>query len=76
MKTVQMTIDENLLLEVDKLAQKLGTTRSAFTRIALREAIQKIQIKFLEEKHRKGYEKYPVGKDEFPDWNDEGIWSD
>ena len=38
MKTVQMTLDENLVKAVDSAAKKLGTTRSAFTRQALRSA--------------------------------------
>ena len=37
MRTVQMTLDEELLASVDKAAKKLKTTRSAFTRKALRE---------------------------------------
>jgi metal-responsive CopG/Arc/MetJ family transcriptional regulator len=36
MKTVQMTLDESLVEQVDRVAQSLGTTRSAFTRDALR----------------------------------------
>jgi len=40
MKTVQMTLDESLVREVDKAAKRLGTTRSAFARKALREALK------------------------------------
>lgn len=36
MKTVQMTIDENLLVQVDTLVAELGTNRSAFMRDALK----------------------------------------
>ena len=32
MKAVQMTLEEDLVAEVDRLVQKLKTTRSAFTR--------------------------------------------
>ena len=40
MKTVQMTLDESLVLEVDRAAARRGTTRSAFTREALRHALR------------------------------------
>ena len=34
MKTVQMTLDDELVREVDLLAKELNTTRSALTRAA------------------------------------------
>ena len=76
MRTIQMTLDEELILMVDKVVKKLRTTRSAFTRSALRKAIEQININQLEEKHRKGYEKRPVGKSEFSIWESEQKWSD
>lgn len=39
MKTVQMTLDAALVTEVDRAVKALGTTRSAFTRQALRAAL-------------------------------------
>ena len=39
MKTVQMTLEEALVKSVDQAAKKLHTTRSAFTRLALKEAL-------------------------------------
>ena len=41
MRTVQMTLDEELLASVDEAAKKLNTTRSAFTRKALRDALDR-----------------------------------
>ena len=43
MKTVQMTLDENLVKAVDRAAKKLRTTRSAFTRQALRSALKEVE---------------------------------
>ncbi len=40
MKTVQMTLDDELLTRVDRAAKKLGTTRSGFARQALRGALR------------------------------------
>lgn len=76
MKTIQMTIEENLLSEVDQAIEALQTSRSAFIRNALREAIQKYKIHELEEQHRLGYEKHPVQPGEFDIWQDEQVWGD
>ncbi len=76
MRTIQMTLDDELVAAVDKLVKKLKTTRSAFARKALREAIKQVNIKALENKHRKGYERYPVGKNEFSIWESDQDWGD
>ena len=44
MKTVQMTLDEQLLRAVDSAARKLGTARSGFTREALRSALKEVRV--------------------------------
>lgn len=74
MKTVQMTLDEKLVAAVDRAAKKLGTTRSAFTRQALRDALARLRVIALEKKHREGYERYPVRSGEFSDWEREQVW--
>jgi metal-responsive CopG/Arc/MetJ family transcriptional regulator len=74
MKTVQMTLDENLLASVDKVAKHLGTTRSAFTRQALKTALREVLTNELERKHREGYKRKPVKRGEFEDWEAEQVW--
>jgi metal-responsive CopG/Arc/MetJ family transcriptional regulator len=76
MRTVQMTLDEGLVDEVDKAADKLGTTRSAFTREALKAALVRLREKELERRHREGYERNPVRPGEFSIWHDEQVWPD
>jgi metal-responsive CopG/Arc/MetJ family transcriptional regulator len=76
MKTVQMTLDESLVEQVDRVAQTLGTTRSAFTRDALRTALADLQERELERRHRAGYERNPVQPGELGDWEDEQVWPD
>ena len=76
MKTVQMTLDEDLLATVDKVVKELKTTRSSFTRDALRAAIRKSQIQELERKHREGYRRKPVKAGEFSDWETEQVWGE
>jgi metal-responsive CopG/Arc/MetJ family transcriptional regulator len=76
MKTVQMTLDEALIKAVDYAARKLGTTRSAFTREALRSALREIGVRKSESKHRAGYKRKPVKRGEFSDWESEQVWGE
>jgi len=76
MRTIQMTLDDDLVKTIDKIVKELKTTRSAFTRDALRDAVNRINICRLEEKHRKGYTLYPTNKEEFSVWEKEQDWGD
>jgi CopG family transcriptional regulator / antitoxin EndoAI len=76
MKTVQMTLDEDLVKAVDSAARKLGTTRSAFTREALRSALKEARVRELESRHRQGYKRKPVKRGEFSDWEPEQVWGE
>jgi len=76
MRTIQMTLDDELVDTVDKVVKKLKTTRSAFTRKALKDAIKQVNISMLEKKHKRGYERQPVGKTEFSVWESEQEWGD
>ncbi len=76
MKTVQMTLDEKLVGEVDKAVERLGTTRSAFTREALRSSLASLREQELERRHEEGYRHQPARPGEFDDWEDEQVWID
>ena len=76
MRTVQMTLDEHLVRTVDKVVKNMRTTRSAFTREALQQAIARIKMRKLEEKHRHGYLRKPATADEFGAWENEQKWGD
>lgn len=76
MKAIQMTLEEELVAAVDRVARKMKTTRSAFTRDALRDALAKCRVKELEQKHRLGYQKRPVKRGEFDVWETEQQWGD
>ena len=76
MRTVQMTLDEELVKAVDQAVKRLGTTRSAFTRDALREALKKVRSAELERRHREGYARKPVKLGEFGVWESEQVWGD
>jgi len=76
MRTIQMTLDDDLVKAVDRVSKQLQTSRSAFTRRALREALARYNLEQLELKHRKGYERKPVASDEFSVWETEQVWGD
>ena len=76
MRTVQMTLDDALVQDIDKIVKKLGTTRSAFARDALRAALARVASEEQERRHRRGYERKPVRPGEFSDWEDEQVWVD
>jgi metal-responsive CopG/Arc/MetJ family transcriptional regulator len=76
MRTIQMTLDDDLVVAVDNIVKKLKTSRSAFARKALKDAITQVNIKMLEKRHKKGYERHPVGKTEFNVWETEQEWGD
>jgi metal-responsive CopG/Arc/MetJ family transcriptional regulator len=76
MRTIQMTLDDDLVTAVDRVSKELRTSRSAFARKALRDALARCTIEQLEQKHRRGYERYPVAADEFSVWETEQAWGD
>ena len=76
MRTVQMTLDDDLVEAVDQIAEQLHTSRSAFAREALGAAIERHRQRRLEEQHRRGYEDHPATAEEFGVWEAEQEWGD
>ena len=76
MKTVQMTLDDDLVKAVDEVVKQAKTSRSEFTRKALRHALKQFRDEQLEKAHKIGYEKKPVAPEEFSVWEDEQEWGD
>jgi len=75
-RTIQMTLDDDLVKAVDRVSKELCTSRSAFARKALRDALARYSLEQLEHKHRRGYERHPVAADEFSVWETEQAWGD
>jgi metal-responsive CopG/Arc/MetJ family transcriptional regulator len=74
MKTIQITIDEELLQKVDLATQLQRVARSQFIRQALEDALRQIAIKELERRQSEGYQRMPVNKGEFDIWEAEQSW--
>ena len=69
-----MTLEGDLVAQVDRAARKLRTTRSGFARQALRQALERLAALEAERRHRKGYEARPVRRGEFDFWASEQAW--
>ena len=76
MRTVQLTLEDDLVTAVDQAASQRRQSRSAFTRDALRAALAKLEAQALEQQHREGYLHQPVRPGEFSDFEDEQVWID
>ena len=76
MKIIQVTMDNDLVAQVDARAKRLGTTRSAFARDALRDALRRLDREELEERHIAGYRRDPVKADEFEVPEADHAWGD
>ena len=74
MRTIQMTLDDELVKKVDIIASELNTTRSAFIREALELALKRHAIAEMEKKHAEGYARHPIEPGEFDVWEDEQAW--
>jgi len=74
MKTIQMTIDEDLLKRVDQAILSLGLARSAFIRQALERSLHDLTIDEMEQKQISGYRQHPVAEGEFDIWEAEQAW--
>jgi metal-responsive CopG/Arc/MetJ family transcriptional regulator len=76
MRTIQMTLDDDLVKAVDRVSKELSTSRSAFAGKTLHDAIARYHLEQLVRKHRRGYEQHPVAADEFSVWETAQAWGD
>jgi metal-responsive CopG/Arc/MetJ family transcriptional regulator len=74
MKTIQMTIDPQLLKAVDKLTRLRKTTRSALIRAALESELRRERVHEMEARHVAGYASQPAAAGEFDSWIHEQDW--
>lgn len=74
MKTIKITLDDELAIAVDKLTKRLKTTRSAFIRNALHDSLLHY------ERHCKkadaSYDESLLSDDQNEIWNPDQVWSE
>lgn len=65
MKTIQITIEDKLLEELDEHLNGQTRARSAFIRECVEENLKREKAKLLDRQEEEGYRNNPIGKDEF-----------
>ena len=76
MKTIELTIEESVLAEVDQATQALEMTREDFVRTALERAVRQRELIALEQRHIRGYINQPQTPEEVAEWADEQVWGE
>jgi metal-responsive CopG/Arc/MetJ family transcriptional regulator len=75
MKNVQITIDEETLLKVDRAGKPLGLNRSEIVRRALREWLHRHAIETFEQEWIDSLKKNPDEAKRAKDWAGVQVWS-
>lgn len=75
-KTIQMTLDEGLLEQVDELVDELDTTRSALIRELLERELKARRWRELERLDAEGYRLFPPDDKEVEIWLGVQDWGD
>jgi metal-responsive CopG/Arc/MetJ family transcriptional regulator len=65
MKTIELSIDDELLSRVNQTIAQQKTTLAAFIRESLIHYLNRLKIRELEKQHRVGYDRHPVQEGEF-----------
>lgn len=76
MKAIQITMEADLVEQVDRCARSLGDSRSAFARKALREAVRRRNRETLEQRHIEGYRRTPPTEQDFGIPEADRCWGD
>jgi len=76
METIQLTIDESLLAQVQQATDALQMTPTDFIKVALERALQQREIIAKERRDAQGYLDRPQQPEEIEEWLDEQDWGD
>ena len=76
METIQLSIDESLLAEVQQATSALQMTPSDFMKMALERALRQRKIIELEIRDAKAYANNPQRPEEIAEWEDEQYWGE
>ena len=74
MQIVQIVVDKRLLQAADQAAKRTKKNRSALVRDALREHLQRLEIRAREDRDREGYSRRPPADEETLAWEAEAAW--
>lgn len=76
METIQLSIDESLLAEVQQATAALQMTPSDFIKVALERAVQQREIIAKERQNAEAYSKQLQRPEEVEEWQDEQYWGE
>jgi len=76
LKTIQITLPQELLSKIDQTVTELDTNRSAFARQAFEDALFRAQIEQMERQDAEGYARHPQDPDEIALWENIQDWGD
>ena len=74
MGTIQVVLGSTLVQAADRAARRTGQNRSGLIRDALREHLRRMEIRELEARDRRGYEKEPAPYGDSSVWESEAVW--
>jgi len=76
LKTIQITLSDQLLARLDTAVTEMDTNRSVFARQAFELALARQTIARKEQQDAEGYARHPVQPDEFDVWQVEQAWGE
>ncbi len=76
LKTIQITLPEDLLTEIDRTVAERDTNRSSFARQAFEDALFRVWVEKMERQHAKAYAHQPEDPDEMTLWERVQDWED
>ena len=74
METIQLSIDESLLAEVQQATAALQMTPSDFIKLAVERALRQREIIEMELRDTKAYADNPQRPKEIAEWQNEQVW--
>lgn len=74
MAIVRIVLDKELLRAADRAARRTKRNRSALTRDALREHLDRLELRTKEEREREGYLRRQRGLAEVRLWEGKAVW--
>jgi metal-responsive CopG/Arc/MetJ family transcriptional regulator len=73
METIQVVLDKKLLQAADQAARRTKRNRSALVGDALREHLQRLDVRAREEREREAYRRQPQTEEEIHLWDRDAV---
>ena len=76
METIQLTIDESLMAQVQNATDALHMSTSDFMTVALERALRQQEIIAKERRDAQAYAEKPQEAEEIEEWQHEQVWDE